>query len=555
MAEPLAVPPFDQITFEDPRVLRLCGAQWASLGAMSVANAVAASRTLDGDSVLADAIPALNEWVRTTAAATLDDLAQELLTAWEHTRTPVPKIRKNRARIVRRRDPVRAATSPPLEPAARDAVLARFGLTGAAPTTLQHAGDMNGLTRERVRQLCAQIEAAACRWVWAPALDDALRLADGTHTGHDYTRLLQDKGLTRRPWQPASVQSLARLCGRTDRLTLALPENHVATADATAIRQLATTLIQHKCLAAIAEIAAAATSALDRTVTGPQVVAAVEHSPRHVVAGQWVGPRSHRQPGGRLPLVATRLLALSHHTGATITATHIRYGVERRLRQDGLRHVPPLEAIAAYLDAHPDFTISDSTNPTHAVAGIRSQPLPLDQHFGKAAMVLIDFIRSRPGQIAARHEILHHAQYAGIGVHAARQVLSYHEALTRQDNRLWTLTGITVTPKATAAAQAALPPKPRTREGNTTDGRPWWTFTVTPQWRRHKVVERQSMTRYPGRYQATTPDGGEYTLGITPAGALRGLHHYVAACAIVDGATLKIVIDPASASVVIRQQP
>jgi len=62
---------------------------------------------------------------------------------------------------------------------AQTAVLARTGLSGAEPTTLEAASQIVGVTRERVRQIEKKFRdrVATCDAIWTPVLDRALQTA------------------------------------------------------------------------------------------------------------------------------------------------------------------------------------------------------------------------------------------------------------------------------------------------------------------------------------------------------------------------------------------
>lgn len=534
--KPLTAPPFDLITFGDLRVQRICGGHWAYLAEMTVAQAVHASKGLPLASTLAQAAAELRTWATQVAGATLDQLADELLSVWETARQPHKHIRRRVPRPP-------TVSSPPLDPAARHAAIARFGLDGQPPGTLERAGQTAGLTRERVRQITAQIRGAALRWVWAPALDEALRLADHAQDAAGYTAILADKGLTERPWHPAAVASLARLCGRTppDQLTmLAVPAetlHHIKQ-----ISAVASTLITDLTLAPLAQIAHTAGTALGHPVTVEQVRDALASNSHYVQAGEWVGPRHGRANGGRLPHITQRLLALAQHTGGTVTVELVHAGLQRRLRHRGIRTQPPVEAIGAYLHAHPDYAIHRDGHIRAAVVRALQQIPPPHELFAAGTLAMIDIIMAAPGNIISREDLLEQAQRAGVGRDAACQILLYSEALTRHSHRLWTLTGLHISDHAAAAARSTLRHhRPFGLEGETDDKGPWWTIIVTESWLTYARLERQSLNRYAGRYPATDRSGRDVgVINIHNSGRLTGLRKYLHQRRPPEGARLQI---------------
>lgn len=535
----LTAPPFDRITFDDPRVLAICGRAWTNLGPMTIAEASKASKGLRLQTDLNACAPQLQRWANRAATITLDELAADLLTAWETSRQPPKQLRR---RAPRPPD----VSSPPLDPAARKAVIARLGLAGQPPTTLQRAGNSAGLTRERVRQVTNQVLSAAQTTIWAPTLDEALGLADHAATAAAYTQLLQANSLTSEPWHPTAVASLARLCRRTPPASLkALAD---VTTHAKTIRAAASTLINKFCLAPLTDIAQTAGHRIQQTITIDQVRAALQLSDRHVVGDTWVGPRHAHANRGRLAHVTLRLLTLAKHTHGTITVTDIHKGLQRRLRQRGIHDLPTPEAIAAYLAANPDFNIH--TQPHPATAAVTSRiPLPaLDDIFAHGARTIIDIINIAPGKVVTRDELFDGAKRNGVLHDATNQILLYHEALAHHSHRLWTLTGTEVTESAAKAAKARLTPRqPEGLHSNDSGPRPWWALTITSAWLRHARLERQSLASYAGTYEATDHDGHACgTLIVRSTGRLYGLHAYVRRHQPALMTRIRITLDPAN---------
>lgn len=96
-------------------------------------------------------------------------------------------------------------------------LLARLGLAGGEPSTIEEAGQLMGVTRERVRQLQRKVELARpSHPVVMPALDAALDLVRAQAPMPDETLgdLLIEHGLSRRRFHPESLLAAARFCGR-----------------------------------------------------------------------------------------------------------------------------------------------------------------------------------------------------------------------------------------------------------------------------------------------------------------------------------------------------
>jgi hypothetical protein len=241
----LLAPPFDAIRCDDPR-LQVSLPALAAFGPASVAQ-TAASTDPATRQVLAGAANWLRSSVSDTASAPLDDLADELVYAWERLRPTVTSHAGWPA------PPPRRGLAPPLRPAVHEAVARRLGLRGDPPPSLTACVSGTGIKIERLRQLTQQLRFVATVRVWAPMLDRALDLGSDPVDRSDYAAALKAAGIARRPWYPEAVNAHAELCGR-ERRVAAAPDLDVTRLAATAERVINR---DHLGVAALGEVAAA----------------------------------------------------------------------------------------------------------------------------------------------------------------------------------------------------------------------------------------------------------------------------------------------------------
>ena len=96
-------------------------------------------------------------------------------------------------------------------------VVRYFGLDGKGPSTLQRVGDANGVTRERVRQLCLRAsKSLSGRTLSLPFLDRTIEfIGRQVPTAiHEVEGQLFAEGLTRRRFRIAALSRIAKLVGR-----------------------------------------------------------------------------------------------------------------------------------------------------------------------------------------------------------------------------------------------------------------------------------------------------------------------------------------------------
>ena len=100
--------------------------------------------------------------------------------------------------------------------AQRVPVARRLGWDGKGGCTLQEAGDLGGVTRERIRQLTKKLEKWLDAVDYLPSLDRAIEvLSDAARRLEaDSSDLLVSEGITTKPFLPKGVETAAKLIGR-----------------------------------------------------------------------------------------------------------------------------------------------------------------------------------------------------------------------------------------------------------------------------------------------------------------------------------------------------
>jgi hypothetical protein len=426
----LRSPPFDVIRCNDPR-LQVSLPAFVAFGSASVAQTAASADPVTRQ-VLADAADWLRRWVRATASAPLDDLADELIHAWERLRPtatfhpgwPDPAPRKGLA--------------PPLRPAVHEAVARRLGLRGDPPPSLTACVSGTGIKIERLRQLTLQLRFVATARVWAPMLDRALDLGSDPVDRSDYAAALKAAGIARRPWYPEAVNALAELCGRERRIA-AVPDLDVTRLAAKAARVINR---DHLGVAALGDIAAAVAADQQRPVSPEHVSAALtDHGGGLATDRTWAWRTVAGRRTPALLRAAQGMLAVAGH----LPVPTIHHGWCRRLRGRGVRAEPPVEAVEAVLRAEASFVVDDLPADRPAIVHL-ARPLRPEQVYRGAVTALIEAIRTAPGHVLTHRELQRIAATAGVGPHSVSHYLAYHEAFLHQGPDSWTVVGNHRTP-------------------------------------------------------------------------------------------------------------
>lgn len=415
------------------------------------------------------------------------------------------------------------------------AMLARFGWSGNAPTTLEDAGQMLNVTRERIRQIEKKVrDRLPLPPVFAPALSKAVE-ALGNAAPIEVKKasaLLREKGLTRKNFSPESI-----LAAATD-LRLDLPISikvakgfQMVTRAASSANMPMIVMMGRKRSGASGVVSAvdvASRISLTTRVecTAEEVVETLRASGqfRHLF-GPWFWASD--LPGGRNRLVniCRKMLSVT----SLISIARLRDGVRREYTFRNLTgsgrfnlRVPPSEVMRAFLSDHPEFVVDGDI--------VRSaSPLDYRRELGESDRVLVDVLRSSPSAVLDRATIVSECMRRGVSGQTINTDLSYSCVVEHVDVNIWALRGADINPSAIEAvrkANALRPKETRVRDFGWTRNGQLWIAGVAPPLTQASVFGCPAGARKfiaGQKFVASTSDGTPCgTVGVTSDGVAYG---------------------------------
>ena len=357
----------------------------------------------------------------------------------------------------------------------RDVVMARFGFTGSSPATLEDAGNVRGLTRERARQLASrfQRDIEGRSSIWMPALDRAIRFVETQTPGLGSTaeREMRSHGLTQGDFAIASLVRIAELFGRR------VPFVYDSTSRT----------LRHEGDASQSEILSAARKLITHwgASTVDSVVSAVEDEGVHVkpafvramleevIGFHWLD--SHHDwfwirdlPRNRLLSQIEKIMAVA----GSIEVADLRNGVGRHHRMHGFR--PPRDVLAALCEDTGRFKREGSR--ILSKGDLADWRVLLADNERTLVELLFD-----EGLVMRKDELIARAIERGLNRNSVSVYLSYSPVLERYAPGVWGLRGAPVT---AAKIKALIPPKVRHQvlqdQGWTSDGLLWVGYRLSP---------------------------------------------------------------------------
>jgi len=364
-----------------------------------------------------------------------------------------------------------------------EALSARLGWSGAPPITLEEAGNMVGVSRERMRQLQKRTtDRLPQHAVYMPSLDEALELVrdQAPLDLEDASKLLRDSGLTSTEFGPESLLSAAVACGRTAPFEIERIRGR-ARIVTTAHQAYAGTLVSiaHRQAGAsgasnIEEVLAEASAGgLDLDADTVREVL-TSYSDLEFLEDDWFWYPKGKLERNRLRNVTRKMLAVA----SPIHVSVLREGVWREYRYRGARGlgtwpliVPPRSVMRRFFEVHPEFTINQE--------GLVSPTKPLDYRLELMAteQVFVDVLRSSPACVLDRASCARGCMERGMNQNTFSVYLTYSPVIAHLGTDIWSLRGVQVDPSAVEAVRKANAARPRERRvidhGWTEDGGLW----------------------------------------------------------------------------------
>lgn len=444
-------------------------------------------------------------------------------------------------------DEILALVAPPKH---LKAIAARLGWDGHGGVTLNEAGRMSGVSRERIRQLEAEVVARMKNVNYLPRLDQAIALLNraAAAVAGDVSILLIREGLTRRQFLPRGIVAAAKVFGRTVGFEIGDDPRTVLPPGGGHYRYLQAlrSLTDVGYVASVAEF--------------PERLAAIAADPLPVESvRRWLDTTGvivwlddardrfwvHRKEGRNIYVnIARKILSVS----SKVTTRAVREGILRRQRHRGFSGAAPLCAIERLLSMA-GLTVE---------RGYVSSPetLTAAKELGKIEYSFFQALIEADGALDV-YDLRDRCLERGVNRNSFYFYLSYSPIIERLAPRVHGLRGVNVDPGRVAAlAGRRQTTRALVDHGWTRDGALWLGYNVTDSIRHAGVVQvPAAMRELIGKRQLelltrdAVPIG---TLSISETGSAFGLASYMDRRGVDVGDALVITVDTALGCAVVE---
>jgi hypothetical protein len=409
--------------------------------------------------------------------------------------------------LVRRRP--KAGPVPRQEQTRVEVICARLGILGSPAVTLEEAGKMIGVTRERIRQMQLSTTSHLPSNPYMPALDKALEVISSKCPlgEQEFTQVLRDAGVTAVDFHPSSLLAAAELCGRDPNFAI----EHVGSrawvvAGPTPMRATQVVVIARKQASAygasnIAEVRARAEEEGLTLDLGSVHELIAQYSPAEFLTDDWFWyPDGKRN---RLFNQARKMLSVY----ASLQLPVLREGLRRAYRWRRLGVVPPRAVLRVFFEHHPMFVVDAEERVRYV------ELLDYRTELAEVERAFVDILRQSPTGLLDRESFESECDRRGINHNTFTAYSTYSPILEHVTTDVWALRGSRIDPAAVEAVRLASSHRPKetrlTDHGWSVEGRLWLMVRLARHPESTPIHIPAAIHGYvgEGRYAASTEDG------------------------------------------------
>jgi hypothetical protein len=319
-----------------------------------------------------------------------------------------------------------------------EALLARLGLDGQPPRSLEVAANATSLSRERLRKLQVRLQGRRpTHAVHMPALDRALELlvAAAPCPAQEGAELLYRRGIATVSFRPESVLKAAELCGREAGFQLEQTSRgaRIVVDPTPAYRGLLVRLVSQR----VAAFGAASLAALVEAL-GAQGIEVSDsrgrdllehHTEAAFLDDDWLWLPNRR--GNRLVTLTYRMLAAA----SPLELETLRGGILRSYPRRDAVFLPPATVLSALYDAHGEFRI-DRRGRVRVASHI-----PNGNALTNSERILLDVFKAAPQSVLDRASLRDACVARGMSEHTFGVLMTRTALLDSPAHNRWRLRG------------------------------------------------------------------------------------------------------------------
>lgn len=345
------------------------------------------------------------------------------------------------------------------------AIFMRAG-TGGEVARLQDAGDVAGITRERMRQIMNKVQRAARGKSLNSLRTVAMELVRESPVPEPIGGSLCRNGLTRPTLTGKALLGFFDLIGSSPEEVVGRPLNCVngwlvEGSEAPVMGALAEAKRQTSSygMTTVEEIRLALATA-SHMPDPEDIKRLLDAEPSVRWAGHWLWvEKNDNVHANRLVNTARSILSVN----APQSAASIHEGCRRVWKFRKLDVLPPASAMQAFFEASPYFRVDEGlVSPT--------EPLDYRQLLGEVSGSMIDVLKSTPHQIMDRYSLAEACEEAGISSGTHGIWTTYAEWMEHFGPAVWGLRGSNPSPAVVRAVRDAA----RARSSAEARRREWW---------------------------------------------------------------------------------